>query len=108
MSLAYAVPSLPTAMSLQNAPAVGRVHLPFGAPLPRSNAWSSDGGGGGAPACGGPSASVPEHAQSTFALSSANTPKTAPMPLVFGRMNGSALAASGRARKIWPVPTLPT
>ena len=38
VSLAYAVPSLPTAMSLQNAPAVGRFHLPFGAPLLRSNA----------------------------------------------------------------------
>ena len=50
----------------------------------------------------------PEQAQSTFAFSSANTPNTAPMPLVFGWMNGSALAASGRARKIWPVPTLPT
>jgi hypothetical protein len=38
VSLAYAAPSLPTAMSLHNAPAVGMVHLPFGAPLLRSNA----------------------------------------------------------------------
>ena len=43
-----------------------------------------------------------------FAFSSANTPNTAPIPLVFGAMNGSAVAAPGRARKIWPVPTLPT
>src|SRR5262245_14109766 len=109
VSLAYALPSLPTAMSLQNAPAVGRFHLPFGAPLLRSNANSADGGGGGVPAGGGgPKDGVPEHAQSVLPFSSANTPNTEPMPLVFGRMNGSAVAAPAFARKICPVPMLPT
>ena len=50
---------------------------------------------------------MPEQAQSAFAFSSANTPKTAAMPLVFAAMNGSAVAAPGFARKIWPVPRLP-
>src|SRR5262245_16249493 len=108
VSLAYAVPSLPTAMSLQNPAAVGICHLPFAAPLLRSNAYNVDGGGGAAPACGGPRDSVPEHAQRVLAFSSANTPNTGPMPFVFGAMNGSAVAAPGFARKICPVPTLPT